>query len=139
MAKDGETKKRNKSGGNDTKGGEKKKRNKSEVEKQILADKQEGEASSLRYYIIPCDLKQALAGFQYKRKFLELMDASATTQGVYRKLTGCFANFVILHHIENGKDCPQINKTFYDQCWLAIDNKVQFLKGTAEARKPRKV
>jgi len=124
----------------DTKDDEKGKprRNKSDVEREILADKQEGESSQLRYYIIPCDLKQALTGFQHKRKFRELMDTCATTQGVYRKLTGCFANFVILHHVENGKDCPQINKTFYDQCWSAIDNKVQFLKAKLGARKPSK-
>ena len=75
----------------------KSRRNKSQVELAILEDKKEGESSSLRYYIITCELRHAMSGFQQKQKILRLLNTNAETQGVYRKLTGCLANFVVLH------------------------------------------
>ena len=101
----------------------KERRNKSQVEKTLLEDKKEGESSTLRYYIIMCELRHATADFHQRRKVLHMLNVNAETQGVYRKLTGCLANFVMLFYIENGWDCPTLDKTFYDQCWSALDNK----------------
>lgn len=96
-------------------------RNISVVEKRIKETLHGGEVKTLRYSVIPCDLKKTLRNNPYKKKILDIFECEANTQGVYRKVVGMLANWMILECLSNGQDIPRINKTLYDRCWSAVD------------------
>ena len=114
------------------------KRNKSNIEKSIQADKKDGEVSTLRYNIIINDLKTALSKCQMKKQVMNEVTTCAESQGVYRKLTGCLATYTTLQTTTRGEPCFELDKTFYDQCWSAWDNKWLFNKKKANEAKEDK-
>jgi len=84
---------------------------------------EKGEPRTVRYSIVPCDLKKATESFHGKRVVRHTLSQQAEDQALYRKCTGMLANSLLLQKLSAGEDLPKINKTLYDQCWSAWDKR----------------